>query len=149
MNKQMLALVVVCFTACIKSVDEPILIIDPPVWSYSAVWIETSKGTEDATGFLIENGSELKMWWNQLQHNNTAYIGGTFQYNSRYFHAITDTAGYYSMSDSLLILYKFPDEVSGKQDTTAVLKYFVRGTQLIIKDTTVTPAVEYMYQKKL
>ncbi|WP_126974098.1 hypothetical protein [Gynurincola endophyticus] len=131
-------------TACIKPIDVPAPIIDPVTYGSAAVWQEISKGADPLGYEMIADGRLLHMWWNTQILEGVGISLGAYYYESPNFLSM-NKEGMFKIENGLISFYNFPAE--NIIDTVAVLKFWHEGNLMYMKDTTVTPALQWVYQK--
>lgn len=131
-------------TSCLRDDDgaEPEHIIDP-VEILLGSWHETEKKVGDADAEPITDGRLLTLWSSGPNDGN---IGSAhYQYNPGNLGIAVDTVGNIHMENGFL---SFINLIDGENmDTVATLKYTLTGETLVIRDTSVTPSVEILYNK--
>lgn len=133
------------FSSCLKSsVEDPIIIIDPPTWGNSTVWQEIEKKSNTTDWETISNGNRLSVWWEYADTTRTG-ITGAYHYDPSNLGISIDTAGYIQLKDNLLYYVNFTN--NGILDTTTVEYANYGDTALVIRDTSVEPATEIRYKK--
>lgn len=133
------------FSSCLKSsVEDPIIIIDPPTWGNSTVWQEIQKKSSTTDWKTIANGNRLSVWWEYANTTRTTIIGA-YNYDPSNLGISIDTAGYIQLKDNLLYYVNFTN--NGIRDTTTVEYSNYGDTALVIRDTSVEPATEIRYKK--
>lgn len=158
MKKQLCknGLIILCsilgFTSCVKNeLADPTLIIDPSPWyTNNALWLEAEKRIGDADQEPILEGNSLFLNWNQ----NGEIITSPFyyKYNSSNLGIKVDKEGYLLMENGIMSFLKVrDDEFASTQmimDTVVQVQYIVDGERMIIRDTTVSPVTEVIYNRQ-